>query len=211
MKRENLLDFFDDRIRSKQNFFVYDDGYRSYTYSYEEIRQAAYDFSERLVGAGFRRQDKVIIWSENRPEWVVALWGSWLARCVVVPVDYRASEDLLSKIVSIVESDVVLIGDEVPSPTGKVKAWPLKDLLTANRIKAKSSAPVTGADNSTELAEIIFTSGATADPKGVQLTHRNILANTLPVEREILKYRKVLRSSVKCWEVQCTPMGLKLS
>ena len=190
MKRENLLDFFDDRIRSKQNFFVYDDGYRSYTYSYEEIRQAAYDFSERLVGAGFRRQDKVIIWSENRPEWVVALWGSWLARCVVVPVDYRASEDLLSKIVSIVESDVVLIGDEVPSPTGKVKAWPLKDLLTANRIKAKSSAPVTGADNSTELAEIIFTSGATADPKGVQLTHRNILANTLPVEREILKYRK---------------------
>ena len=145
MKRENLLDFFDDRIRSEHNFFVYDDGYRSYTYSYEEIRQAAYDFSHRLADAGFHQQDKVIIWSENRPEWVVALWGSWHAQCVVVPVDYRASIDLLSRIVSIVESDVVLVGDEVPSPNGNVKAWPLKALLATNRINAGSSPPVTGA------------------------------------------------------------------
>ena len=190
MKRENLLNFFDDRIRSEHNFFVYDDGYRSYTYSYEEIRQAAYDFSHRLADAGFHQEDKVIIWSENRPEWVVALWGSWLAQCVVVPVDYRASKDLLSKIVSIVESNVVLVGDEVPSPNGNVEAWPLKDLLATNRINAGSSLPVTGAENSPALAEIIFTSGATADPKGVQLTHQNILANIVPVEREVLKYRK---------------------
>src|SRR5205814_233967 len=39
-------------------------------------------------------------------------------------------------------------------------------------------------------AEIIFTSGATAEPKGVVITHRNILANIVPVEREVLKYRK---------------------
>src|SRR5262249_13839646 len=41
-----------------------------------------------------------------------------------------------------------------------------------------------------DVAEIIFTSGATADPKGVLITHRNVLANIVPVEREILKYRK---------------------
>ena len=40
------------------------------------------------------------------------------------------------------------------------------------------------------MAEIIFTSGATADPKGVVITHRNVLANIVPVEREVLKYRK---------------------
>ena len=42
----------------------------------------------------------------------------------------------------------------------------------------------------TILAEIIFTSGATADPKGVIITHRNILANIVPVETEIRKYRR---------------------
>src|SRR6202035_4500459 len=41
-----------------------------------------------------------------------------------------------------------------------------------------------------DVAEIIFTSGATADPKGVVITHRNILANIVPVEREVIKYRR---------------------
>ena len=41
-----------------------------------------------------------------------------------------------------------------------------------------------------DLAEIIFTSGATADPKGVIITHRNILANIVPVEGEVRKYRR---------------------
>src|SRR5439155_26388034 len=41
-----------------------------------------------------------------------------------------------------------------------------------------------------DIAEIIFTSGATADPKGVIITHRNVLANIVPVEREVVKYRK---------------------
>ena len=41
-----------------------------------------------------------------------------------------------------------------------------------------------------DVAEIIFTSGATAEPKGVVITHRNILANIVPVEREVHKHRK---------------------
>ena len=43
------------------------------------------------------------------------------------------------------------------------------------------------------MAEIIFTSGATAEPKGVVITHRNVLANIVPVEREVLKYRGYAR------------------
>ena len=41
-----------------------------------------------------------------------------------------------------------------------------------------------------DVVEIIFTSGATAEPKGVVLTHRNVLANIVPVEKEIRKYQK---------------------
>ena len=44
-----------------------------------------------------------------------------------------------------------------------------------------------------DVTQIIFTSGATAEPKGVVIRHRNVLANIVPVEREVLKYRKYAR------------------
>ena len=189
MKRGSLLDFFADRISSGADFLVYDDGYRAYTYSYDEISHAAQQFSLRLRAAGLQPGDKVIIWSENRPEWVVAMWGSWLAKCVIVPVDYRASLDLLVRVVTIVRAQVLLVGDEVDAPPGDIERWPLKNLLATDRLDTTPSLAEDDSSPAPELAEIIFTSGATADPKGVQLTHQNILANIVPVEREILKYR----------------------
>ncbi len=204
MNRETLLDFFDDRIRSGADFLVYDNGYRTYTHTYDEIREAASHLSRRLKEAGLSPDQNVVIWGENRPEWVVALWGCLLSQTVVVPVDYRASGDLLGRVVEIVDAQVILVGDEVHVPPvgDTVQVWSLNEVLSqvpaANpRLQGavtSAPAPQTGArDASRDLAEIIFTSGATAEPKGVQLTHRNILANIIPVEREILKYRKYAR------------------
>ena len=87
MKRETLLDYFADRIRSTSDFLVYDDGYRAHTYTYDDIRQAALAFGQRLEAAGVTPGQKAVIWSENRPEWIVALWGCLLARVLIVPID----------------------------------------------------------------------------------------------------------------------------
>ena len=205
MNRETLLDFFDDRIRSSSDFLVYDNGYRTYRHTYAEIREAATRLARRLTEAGLAPDQKVVIWGENRPEWVVALWGCLLSQTVVVPVDYRASSDLLGRVVEIVDARVILVGDEVKRPPvgDGVQVWSLNEVLLqipsgrpGIEQAVPSPAPVLpiGARGSSgDLAEIIFTSGATADPKGVQLTHRNILANIVPVEREILRYRKYAR------------------
>ncbi len=198
MKRDTLLDFFADRIHSSSDFLVYDDGYRTYTYTYGEVADAANVFSSRLAGEDFKPGDRIVIWGENRPEWIVALWGCWLARCVVVPVDYRTSSDLLTRIGGIVKARIVLVGDEVPSVADRsLEAWRLAELLTdaqrygpANPHEVEAEEHVSADSAGAQLAEIIFTSGATAEPKGVQLTHRNILANVSPVEREVLKYRR---------------------
>ena len=52
MNRETLLDFFDDRIRSSSDFLVYDNGYRTYSHTYNEIREAATRLAHRLEEAG---------------------------------------------------------------------------------------------------------------------------------------------------------------
>ena len=190
MARDTLLDFFDDLASASGEFLVYDDGYRTRRYAYAAVGNAARAFAARLDRAGFRKGDAVVLWGENRPEWVAALWGCLLRGVVAVPIDYRASVDFLERVRGIVRARLVLAGDEVPAmqPTADVAVWPLRDLLEPEAI-LPPEAPEPVAITPDDVAEIIFTSGATAEPKGVVITHRNILANIVPIEREVAKYR----------------------
>lgn len=240
-RRETLLDFFDDFAKAEGDFFVYDNGYRVWTYSYREVTDDARAFAARLRHAGLGKGEKVILWGENRPEWLMAFWGCLLEGVIVVPIDYRASSDFLNKVHAIVDARVVLIGDEVslPSSVNGAAVWhlsevrrpltprknhetdSLSDLVAGmrrssgasperssqekNRLEMKIlDAPLRGpsvprAENSPlsiakdDIVEIIFTSGATAEPKGVVITHRNLLANIVPIETEMAKYRKYSR------------------
>ena len=67
----------------------------------------------RLQAAGLSRGDKILIWGENRPEWIVAFWGAVLSGVAVVPIDFRASADFLLKVRSVVDARIVLVGDDV--------------------------------------------------------------------------------------------------
>ena len=190
MTRETLLDFFDERFRPNAEFLIHVDEYRVRRYSYAVVRLRAGEFAERLSAAGVNAGDKVLFWGENRPEWLMAFWGCLLRGVVVVPVDYRASGNFLQRVGHLVNARVLLIGDDVSeTPPGPMSVWRLTDLTT--KASAIPAAPLPPPNiTADDIAEIIFTSGATSEPKGVIITHRNILANIVPVEREVLKYRR---------------------
>ena len=169
-------------------FLVYDDGFRSRSYTYGEVGDAARGFAARLRdGAGSQRRQGRLL--QRKPARVdVAFWGCLLIGVVVVPIDYRASPDFLARVARIVAAQT---GPHrsgraaVAIPVG-APVWRLHE-LEWTRPATRAARVAIGRD---DVAEIIFTSGATADPKGVVITHRNILANIVPVEREVLKYRK---------------------
>jgi long-chain acyl-CoA synthetase len=171
---------------------VHDDGFRSKSFSYAAVARAARGFAAALHDRGIRKGDKVVFWSENRPEWIVAFWGCLLQGVVAVPVDYRASAEFLQRVHGIVDARVLLVGDEVDASAATlgddVPVWRLPDVDWRDETTVPDAA-VTRDD----VAEVIFTSGATAEPKGVVITHRNLLANIVPVEREVLKYRRYAR------------------
>jgi long-chain acyl-CoA synthetase len=194
MARRTLLDFFDDLSTTPGEFLVYDDGYRTWSYTYAETAAAARQFAARLERSGIGKGQTVAIWSENRPEWVIALWGCLLQGVVLVPIDYRTSSGFLAKVAEIVDARAVLSGEvvDVSALDARRPIWPLTDL----RPGAAAAAPAHAARaevTADDTAEIIFTSGATADPKGVVITHRNILANIVPIEREMKKYTRYAR------------------
>lgn len=212
MSRETLLDFFRDFAALRRDGFVYDNGYRTRTFSYLEIFNAAKAFAARLAHAQISKGEKVIFWSENRPEWVIAFWGCVLHGAVVVPVDYRASFEFLQKIKHIVQARLLLAGDEVSfeSSSIEIPVWRLGNLThddfklqvppTGQETDDQETSEVEGikggiAETVTrdDVVEVIFTSGATAEPKGVIITHRNLLANLVPIETEMQKYREYAR------------------
>ena len=55
--------------------------------------------------AGLGKGDKVVFWSENRPEWIIALWGCLLNGSIAVPIDFRASHDFLASVARIVDAE----------------------------------------------------------------------------------------------------------
>lgn len=197
MTRNTLIDLFRDLETHRGDFLVYDDGYRVRRHSYAQVTQAARAFAARLGAAGIGKGAKVVLWGENRPEWIVCYWGSVISGVVVVPVDYRASAEFLAKVAHIVEARAVIVGDDVSLHVPKgpeasevlhvpgAVVWRLSD------IEWNTDAPMPRVEVSRDdLAQIVFTSGATAEPKGVVIRHRNVLANVVPVEREVAKYKK---------------------
>jgi long-chain acyl-CoA synthetase len=188
LQRETLIDYFRELGSIRGDFLVYDDGYRRRVFRYDQVARAARGFAARLSAAGLSKGETVVFWGENRPEWVACYWGCLLAGVIAVPIDYRSSAEFVAKVQGLVGARVVLVGDDVRDGGRFAGAWRLADL------DWRADGPMPGVSiDRDDIIQIVFTSGATAEPKGVIIRHRNVLANVVPVEREIRKYRKYIR------------------
>ena len=182
----SLAAFFGIWRRSRGVFLRYDGDITASHFTYAQAAAAAVAYAHKLRDAGIGKGERVLFWSENRPEWIVALWGAILEGVIVVPIDFRSSATVVERIAGIVSARVLLIGDAVRAPESlPCPVWHLRDV---GSIPPSSFTPA-GLD---DVAEILFTSGATGDPKGVTITHRNILANLKPIDEGIEKYRKYM-------------------
>jgi long-chain acyl-CoA synthetase len=194
---EHLIDFFDCYISGSSQALVYDDGFRRWSYTRDQLRATADAWAGELVKAGLQVGDRLLIWSDNRPEWVAAFWGCMLCGIAIIPVDTAASPELVARIVEVARPHGLLLGDglrmeKVPVP---VVTWHVHDIHWIDpRTGAASpkAARVRAHVYADTVAEIVFTSGTTGEPKGVVITHRNIVANIAPIEGEVAAYRRYL-------------------
>ncbi len=184
---DTLLEIFDTmRSLGDREAIRHIDGLRTRTWSYRELTAQAGRFAAYLDVEGFSRGDRLVMWSENRPEWVAVFWACVARGIEVVPVDFHSSLERVSRIRDEAGARTVVYGSRAIVHGSH---FPISSLAELPEPARFSSAPA----NPSEIVELLYTSGTTAEPKGVVHRHRNICSNLTPIAHEIARYRNWAR------------------
>ncbi|MBM3295824.1 MAG: long-chain fatty acid--CoA ligase [Candidatus Aminicenantes bacterium] len=174
--------------------------------STEEFGLRVRRFALGLKDLGFAKGDKLIILSENRPEWTIADFASVCQGGVTVPIYTTLMPEQIKYIINDSDAQIVVVSNEemwakvaaVRADLGTVKHFitllpkaPAPGVLTYDEILEKGKAveasrpkffeELAAAVGPEDVASIIYTSGTTGVPKGVILTHANFVSNLTTV------------------------------
>ena len=148
--------------------------------SWKEVRAAARRTAAYLLAHGVRRGDRVALTGKNCPEWAVAYLGILAAGAVVVPLDHQLSVQEMANLIRFVEAPALFADEEKLEALAGAGAS-LRLSLAPGRpnyvLQLPDAQEPLGAQAETDTAAILFTSGTTGTPKGVTLSHRNLVAD----------------------------------
>ena len=171
--------------------------YREITYS--DFYSSLQKIEAFLIDSGIKHGSRVALLCENRPEWPMIYFGVTNMGAVIVPLDPKLENEELNTLLSDSGSEIIFHSDEQTAKLEKIKSrlpllrktvnidTDIDKILTLPldpaRFRSPQACPLTLATVAPDdIAAIIYTSGTTGNPKGVMLTHKNIMSNVIGID-----------------------------
>lgn len=169
--------------------------------SYVELGRRTVGVSSNLIKLGIVKDDKIAIYSENRPEWSVAFFGIVCASAIVVPVDVKLSEAEVQFILNNSQAKGIFVSEKHLDVIDKIKqSLPelkyviaiddsqRQDIMKLKDLRLISEEMKNRPIHEEDTALIIYTSGTTGSAKGVELTFRNLMFQIRSLS-EVIDYK----------------------
>jgi len=172
------------------------------SYTYGEARRMAESIGAWLAKSELQSGARVAILADNHPRWVAAFLGAVAAGCTAVPLDTALHSDQIATLLKDSGSSLLFCDvKHLAAAAEAIASLPIKIVLTnPAELKGVSTPvnPVTDLDSiftsgsggfkpaavaSDHVASLLYTSGTTSDPKGVMLTHANLMGEVESVFR----------------------------
>ncbi len=157
-------------------------------YTYFELKEASLAVASYLVRSGASKGDRVLLQAENSFYWSASYIGILRSGCVCVPVAPSMTSSELAQVLSCTEPAFVFV--DKPSPELRkyepgrmiVKTSDCPEALAFGEfLHQQDESALPAIDDRSDLAALMFTSGSTSVPRGVMVSHRNIIANTTSI------------------------------
>jgi long-chain acyl-CoA synthetase len=189
--RTTLLSFVDDlAARPEETSSAHKVGLRTVRWSRERVRTTAFRCARELEARGIAKGDRVLFWAPNRPEWVAAFFGCLIRGVIAVPLDSQSAPDFAARIAEQTQPKLLFYSGNHHRMLDPALPRIRLDQLSGH-VSHHPAHPYPFQDISEDtLVEIIYTSGTTGDPKGVCISHRNLIANITALENYVSKYIK---------------------
>lgn len=156
-------------------------------YTYADLRELANRVGAFLIQKGVVPGERVMLLSDNCPEWGMSYFGILKAGAVCIPVDAKSTVDEIVNISrsgtprGIIISDDLLINkflnlqEKLENALLSTSIWTYNEVfkIEAEEVEEKNIAKLPSRISTNAMATLIFTSGTTGVPKGVMLSHRN--------------------------------------
>ena len=156
------------------------DGATGDSLSYQQLVDLSHRVGRQLLSLGLKSGDRLLIIGVGGLDWVPVFFATQLTGIVAVPVDTRASADLVAAVIAKTDPKLVVRGSDLKIKT-KTKTLAITRLLEpARRLKDPQRLKAPAASS---LGQILLSSGTWSQPKGVTLKQSNLLQNMLAAEQ----------------------------